>query len=56
MADEPRQLAIEQGERARGHNEAGKWGRHDMPDMDIPEVPPSCFLNTHALVSQFINR
>jgi hypothetical protein len=54
MADEPRQLAIEQGERARGHNEAGRWGRHDMPDMEIPEVPPSCFLNTHALVSQFI--
>jgi hypothetical protein len=52
--DEPRRLAVEQGDRARAHNKAGQWGRHDMPDMEIPEVPPNYFLNTHGLVSQFI--
>jgi hypothetical protein len=52
--NEPRRLAIEQGDHARAHNEAGRWGRHDMPDMEIPEVPPNYFLNTHVLVSQFI--
>jgi hypothetical protein len=52
--NEPRRLAIEQGDRARSHNKAGRWGRHDMPDMEIPEIPRNYFLNTHGLVSQFI--
>ena len=52
--NEPRRLAIEKGERARAHNKAGRWGRHDMPDMEIPEVPPYYFLNTHGLKSEFI--
>jgi Ankyrin repeats (3 copies)/Ankyrin repeat len=52
--NEPRWLAIEQGDRARAHNEAGRWGRHDLPDMEVPEVPPLYFLNTHAIVSQVI--
>jgi hypothetical protein len=52
--NEPRRLAIEQGDRARAHNEAGRWGRHEMPDMEIPKVSPYYFLNTHGLVSQFV--
>ena len=54
IANEQRRLAIEQGDRARAHNDAGRWGRHEMPDMEIPEIPQSYFLNTHALVSQFV--
>jgi hypothetical protein len=52
--NEPRWVAIEQGKRAREHNEARRRGRHDMPDMETPELPPNHFLNTHALVSRFI--
>jgi ankyrin repeat protein len=52
--NEPRRLAIEKGNEARAHNEAGKWGRHDMPDMEIPKVPPYYFLNTHGLKSEFV--
>jgi hypothetical protein len=54
--NEPRRLAIERRDRARDHNKAGQWGRHDMPDMEIPEVPPNYLLNTHGLVSQFVVR
>jgi hypothetical protein len=53
-ANEPRRLAIEQGDYARAHNEAGRWGRHDMPDMAIPKIPPYYFLNTDALVAQSV--
>ena len=52
--NEPRRLAAEKGDEARAHNEAGRWGRHDMPDMEIPKVPPYYFLNTHGLKSEFV--
>jgi Ankyrin repeats (3 copies)/Ankyrin repeat len=52
--NEPHRLAIEEGKEARAHNEAGKWGLHDMPDKDIPEIPPSYFLNAHGLQKKFI--
>jgi hypothetical protein len=54
QVNEARRAAIEQSERARAHNEAERWGRHDMPNMEIPEVPPYYFLNTNGLVSQFV--
>ena len=43
QVNEARRPAIEQSERARAHNEAGRWDRHDMPNMEIPEVPPTTF-------------
>jgi hypothetical protein len=52
--NEPRRLAVEKVNEARAHNEAGRWGRHDMPDMEIPKVPPYYFLNTHGLKSEFV--
>ena len=52
--NEPRRLAVEKGNEARAHNEAGRWGRHDMPDLEIPKIPPYYFLNTHGLKSEFV--
>jgi tetratricopeptide (TPR) repeat protein len=50
----PRAQAVQEAERARGHNEAGRWGRHDLPDLPIPEIPPFTFLTTHGLVNRMI--
>jgi hypothetical protein len=50
----PRYQAIREAEYAESHNKAGLWGRHDQPDLPIPEIPPYYFLNTHGLVNRVI--
>jgi formylglycine-generating enzyme required for sulfatase activity len=50
----PRDEAIKQAQYAAQHNEAGRWGRHDRPDLPIPDIPPYQFLDTHGFVAAIV--
>ncbi len=50
----PQTVAIEQAQKAIEHNQAGKWDRHDQPDMPVPTVPRQTLLNVRALVEYFV--
>ncbi len=52
--NEPRARAIVEAERAEGHNKAGLYGRHDMPDMRVPTIPNVVYLNAHGFVTRSV--
>jgi hypothetical protein len=53
QANASRREALKQADNAREQNKRAKWDP-DVPEVEIPEIPPYYCLNTHALVSQSI--
>jgi hypothetical protein len=50
----PRIAATEAANRAISHNRAGMWGRHDQPDVKVPDIPADALLNVRSLVDHFV--